>query len=176
MHRAAFCRPCMHANRNGSARSRAGPHVTRRTALHLFAVAAALPAATIRAEPAKLPPGAAELARVLAARERWTELGGAVQKGNFTDKDWDNARLYLRAFYSLAADMKTLAKPWERDVRGRADEAAAQLQKVVKGMDPAARDHDANAFMEAHALADGAVQSFLNAYRDAAAADVPDEL
>lgn len=168
-------------NTTSSSSTHTAAQVSRRAAL-VSAVGVgltlALPNAltSLRAEPAPLPPGAAEIANILAARERWSELGATIRRGELDDGQWDNARLYLRAFYSVGTDMRKLAKPWDTQLKARVETTVKDLQTTVRGMDPAARDHDAKAFLDAHQLADNALAKFLETYRDAAAADVPDEL
>ncbi len=130
----------------------------------------------VRSEAPSLPKGAAEFSRVLAAKERWAELGGAISKNDLTDAEWNNARSYLRAFYSIGTDMRALAKPWDKDKRALADKSATTLQSVVKGMDPAARDHDVTSFLASHKLAADEVDKFLAVFTDAVSSDIPDEL
>lgn len=153
-------------------------NVSRRECIRLMAsfCAAAL-VRPAKSEAPYLPAGAAEFSRVLAAKTRWAELGGAISNGNeLTDTDWNNTRTYLRAFYAIGNDMRILAKPWDKDKREIANNVASKLQSVVKGMDPAARDHDVTAFLESHKLAADQVDKFLTVFTDAVSGDIPDEL
>lgn len=133
--------------------------------------------------PPGLPAGAAEFSRVLAARERWAELGGAVAAAReretepeLAPAEWDSARAYLRAFYSIGNDMRALAKPWEPPLRKRADALAASLQRSVKAMDKPAREQDPTEFLALHKDAAGALAEFFDVFTDAAAGDMPAEL
>ena len=134
-------------------------------------------AAAADAEP-YLPGGAAEFSRVLTARKRWSELGSAVAKSDepLSDGQWDSARKYLRAFYSIGNDMKSLAKPWDADKKSRALDLVKQLQSTVKAMDVPAQEHDPQNFLQLHTTATDFLNRFLDVYTEVAQGSIPAEL
>ncbi len=174
------CAPAQTASAKRAA-PRSPPRLSRRAlgcALIAAAVRLRMADAVLAAEPASpgLPGGAAEFSRVLAARERWAELGRAVERGDATDAEWTSARSFLRAFYSIGSDMRFLSKPWDRALRSRGDAAAKELEKTLKAMDVPAQNKDVAKFMELHKRADGLVELFFAVFSEASAGDMPAEL
>lgn len=127
--------------------------------------------------PPNLPSGALQFSRVLAAKDRWNELGAAVARNEtLQEYEWESTRKYLRVFYSVTADIRSLARPWEPQFRTRADAIAIALQKDVKAMDKPAKDHDVDAFLSLHRKAANELADFFDVFADAAAGDMPAEL
>lgn len=123
-----------------------------------------------------LPGGAAEFSRVLSARTRWGEVGQAISAGSVSADEWQSTRAFLRAFYSIAADMRFLAKPWDKPLRSRAEKASRMLEKKVKAMDGPAKEGDVETFLKMHEEADAIVGEFFAAFAEASAGDMPAEL
>lgn len=136
-----------------------------------------VPAAILADEMPSLPGGAAQFSRILAARTRWIELGEAIAKrGEISHDEWQNARAYLRAFYSIGDDMLFLANPWDAKLKEQAARVAKTLRKTVKAMDTPAKKEDVDGFIRLHGESTQLVDKFFAILKDATVSDIPEEL
>lgn len=124
-----------------------------------------------------LPAGAREFSRLIAARKQWSELRAVLTSGReLEDKEWEGLRTYLRTIYQTTADMEYLSKPWEKELRAKADEKIKNLRRTLKGMDKPAAAKDVKRFAEMHAEVVEEFNGFFEVLREASTGGIPEEL